>query len=74
MDISDRATGQEEEMRARSESAVRSAAATVELPPVGICYNCKSSVAPGLRFCDSECRDDYQARRNAEVRMGRAAQ
>jgi hypothetical protein len=32
-----------------------------ELPDVGICYFCHSITPPGHRFCDTDCRDDYQA-------------
>jgi len=42
------------------------------LPVTGTCYNCQSTLDAGLRFCDSDCRDDYGARRTAEVRMGLA--
>jgi len=39
-------------------------------PPIGRCYNCESSVPPGVRFCDLDCRDDYDARKRAEARRG----
>ncbi|GHT86961.1 hypothetical protein AGMMS49960_06820 [Betaproteobacteria bacterium] len=26
----------------------------------GFCLNCGEPVAPGLRWCDVECRDDWQ--------------
>ena len=41
------------------------------LAAVGVCHNCESSVPPGARFCDRDCRDDYERRRRAEVRRGR---
>lgn len=28
----------------------------------GFCHNCGEPVAGGLRFCDADCRDDWQAR------------
>lgn len=32
------------------------------LPAVGSCYNCDESLEPGHRFCDADCRDDYEKR------------
>lgn len=32
------------------------------LPPKDNCYNCDEPLLPGERFCDSDCRDDYQRR------------
>lgn len=29
---------------------------------VGACYNCGERLAPGLVFCDIDCRDDYEKR------------
>ena len=56
-------------MRERAMAEARTAADLT--PPVGRCHNCDASVPPGVRFCDADCRDDWQARRNAEVRRGR---
>lgn len=39
-------------------AAVRRAPPT--LPPTGRCYNCDEGVPAGARFCDSDCRDDYE--------------
>lgn len=69
MDVSDRATAQEEEMRERGIAELRSS--EQQLPAVGCCYNCGSSVPAGARFCDADCRDDWQKRRDAEIRRGR---
>lgn len=40
------------------------------LLPVGVCYNCHDHIPPGLRFCDKDCREDYDARLRAEKRRG----
>lgn len=32
------------------------------LPFVGCCYNCDALVPDGHRFCDTDCRDDWQRR------------
>ena len=29
---------------------------------VGCCYNCDALVPDGHRFCDTDCRDDWQRR------------
>jgi hypothetical protein len=29
-------------------------------PPTGFCLNCGDPVAPGLRWCNADCRDDWQ--------------
>ncbi len=31
------------------------------LPFTGFCYNCNDELAV-MRFCDADCRDDYQKR------------
>jgi len=33
-----------------------------ELPATGECYNCEEELPPGARFCDSDCRDDWEKR------------
>ena len=32
------------------------------LPATGYCYNCDATVPPGHRFCDADCRDDWEVR------------
>ncbi|MHB8915932.1 MAG: hypothetical protein ACYC4K_09000 [Thiobacillus sp.] len=41
-----------------------------ELIPVGACYWCDSILGSGKTFCDKDCRDDYQAARDAQTRNG----
>lgn len=31
-------------------------------PAVGYCHNCHEPLQPGARFCDSDCRDDWENR------------
>lgn len=33
-----------------------------QLPSTGHCYNCGDAVSADNRFCDVNCRNDYQAR------------
>lgn len=40
-------------------------------PYTGLCYNCGDITGGGRRFCDADCRQDYDARRQSERRAGR---
>jgi len=65
-DIIDEAHEREEELRAKALERREP-----EGPPaVGACYNCSEPLAPGQRWCDADCRDDWEkymrARRNEE--------
>ena len=31
-------------------------------PADGTCFNCREFVKPGVRFCDRDCRDDWELR------------
>lgn len=31
-------------------------------PPCGQCYNCGEVLSGNLRFCDAECREDWERR------------
>lgn len=56
MDDIDRAQAQEEMAR---EFAIANAKGSTLLA-TGECHNCGASVPDGHRFCDVDCRDDYQ--------------
>jgi len=63
MDIYDQATSKEEAERAACIAAAR---ANSDRLSVGCCNFCHQSLAGKLRFCDADCRDDFeheQARR-----------
>lgn len=32
------------------------------MPPCGKCYNCGEEVAAAAKFCDPDCRQDFQLR------------
>lgn len=38
------------------------------VPPTGECLNCGESLAPGVRWCDAGCRDDW-SRLSAGARL-----
>jgi hypothetical protein len=42
------------------QSILAAIASAHPLQPIGTCYNCDDAVSEGLRFCDAECRDDWQ--------------
>ncbi|MBI4997839.1 MAG: DUF2116 family Zn-ribbon domain-containing protein [Rhodocyclales bacterium] len=48
-----------------------SADAPAEVEAVGVCLNCSAPVPDGHRWCDADCRNDWQARRNRKAgRLG----
>lgn len=70
MDIID--AGSEREM-ADTEAAVRAARAKaerLEAEATGYCLACNSSVPEGHRWCDVDCRSDYERYRKALKRAG----
>lgn len=58
-DVIDRAQQRIEEDLERSIAAARGIAPSVA--PTGRCLNCEAPLADGLRWCDTDCRDDYEA-------------
>ena len=52
------------------EQQIRAAVGKPSLPAVGSCYFCFECVAPGLRFCDPDCRDGWEEEENARTRNG----
>lgn len=67
MDDIDRAQHQEELQRA---ILLKNASVGPSLPATGECHNCRASVAPGARFCDADCRDDWENEQAARQRAG----
>lgn len=59
-DIIDAACDREDKDRALAVALAREAGEL--LPATGECHNCGASVAEGHRFCDVDCRDDWQKR------------
>lgn len=39
---------------------------TVEAEATGECLNCSTKVAAGRRWCNAECRDEYERDENAD--------
>ena len=37
--------------------------------PNGRCYNCAEPIATNLRWCDNDCRDDWEKRKCAQTRQ-----
>ena len=40
------------------------------LPATGCCYSCAEPVDDGARFCDAECREDYERAERARRMNG----
>jgi len=38
-----------------------------KLPPKGCCYNCDEPLGTGERFCDVDCREDYDHRQRRRL-------
>lgn len=53
--------GSDREQRDR-EAAIAAARSFDWLPAAGSCHNCDAAPPPGLRFCDADCRDDWERR------------
>lgn len=69
MDDADRASDREDIARAAAVEAVR--ARIERLPSLGYCYYCGEALRAGKRFCDSDCRDDYERQEKMRSRTGR---
>lgn len=67
MDDADRADAQIEALVA---SRIAAAAARPGLPLTGVCHNC-GEPAKDAAFCSTECRDDWEKRREANSRLGK---
>lgn len=68
MDDIDRA--QARELADRELAMRQHAGHAPELPAMGICHYCGSSVAAGHRFCDADCRDGWDNEQAAMRRCG----
>lgn len=60
-DFADLAAEREQIDTERAISAAR-AGSSAEPVPCGQCHNCLEPVGEGARFCDADCRDDWQQR------------
>ena len=65
----DRAQERQEAILAAQIAAARRPATAP--PAAGRCLNCDTRLRKGLRFCDADCRDDYQRRYLAQGINGR---
>jgi len=59
VDESDRATEQEMMANAIALATIRN---RKMIEATGACLNCREPVASGLRWCDTDCRDDWEKR------------
>lgn len=52
----------------REMNSLLAARRVIDLPPCGSCYNCCEDIEPGRKFCDIECREDFDRRARREKR------
>lgn len=69
-DILDIASAREEQERA-GHIAAASALALKSIPSSPNCLHCGEAISNGSRWCDSQCRDNWQTRLAAAARNGR---
>ena len=69
MDDADRASEREDIARAAALEAARRRVKA--MPSLGYCYYCGEALRAGKRFCDADCRDDYERQENMRKRTGR---
>ncbi len=60
MDVADITQERLDAQAAISLAAVRAAGPV--LPDIGQCHNCGQPTPPAHRWCDADCRDDWQLR------------
>ena len=66
-DLTDQASDLEELHREKAYMAVQAALRRDQTSPAGECRYCVQKIAPEARFCDADCRDDFER----ETRMRR---
>jgi len=61
-DLADLAQAQNERLEAVRLQNIRWQAGCRPQDATGVCLNCGAKIAEGLRWCDADCRDDWQHR------------
>jgi hypothetical protein len=69
--MADDADKSDPRIEATVEMALRQARAAPSLRPRGKCHFCDECVTGKLLFCDSRCRDDFEAEEEQLKRLGR---
>lgn len=59
-DLTDQASDLEELHREKAYRAVQAALRLDETAASGECRYCAEKIAPEARFCDADCRDDFE--------------
>ena len=59
--------------RLELEEALRRQLAPIDTgpAPIGRCHNCDAHLEGDARFCDADCRSDWQARQNMKRILGK---
>ena len=58
--MSDDADLTDEKMEVELKAQINNCRTGVVLPATGRCHYCKQRVGKGKRFCDADCRDDWE--------------
>jgi hypothetical protein len=56
----DVANGYADEERERASALIRAKAAKLEVEETGFCLSCEKKTPKGRRWCNSDCRDDWE--------------
>ena len=68
--MTDEADRSDEKIAAAIQNGIDRARKQTAMPYTGECYFCGEDVSSPMRFCDSFCRDDYDAMQAARRRRG----
>ena len=68
--MTDEADRSDDRIAAAIEEGLQRVRRAPTLPYAGACYFCGEEVSQPLRFCDSFCRDDFDAMQAAKKRHG----
>ena len=69
--MTDEADCSDEKIAAAIQNGIDRARKQTAMPYTGECYFCGSVVRKSMRFCDADCRDDWDAEQRAKQRQGR---
>lgn len=67
-DLANECVAQDLERAMRKQRMEAAALAAALQRRSGRCLNCEEDVEPGKRFCDEDCKEDFEKRENAAVR------
>ena len=69
--MTDEADRSDEKIAAAIQNGIDRARKQTAMPYTGECYFCGEELSDPKRFCDTFCRDDWDAEQKAKQRQGR---